>query len=135
MGPPTQVCVCVRACARVCVCVCVCVSGVCTVYASVGGCVCVWVGVGVCSMLYRQYVILCAMSVQIKNVKLICITLSAVQVTIQSSSMQTLGYLQLFLVQKYTMYRKQVQICTNCTRNSYKSPQVWSLAKYAFNML
>ena len=62
----TGVCVCVRACACVCVCVCL----VCVQYVRV------WVGVGVCSMLYRQYVILCAMSVQIKNVKLICITLS-----------------------------------------------------------
>ena len=41
-----------------------------------------------------------------------------------------MGYLQLFLAQRYTMYnRKQVQICTICTRNSHKSPQVWSVAK------
>ena len=44
-------------------------------------------------MLYRQYVILCAMCVQIKNVKLICITLSAVQVTILFSSYANFGLL------------------------------------------
>ena len=38
--------------------------------------------------------------------------------------MQTLGYHSCFLHKGTQCNRKQVQICTICTRNSYKSPQV-----------
>ena len=43
--------------------------------------------------------------------------------------MQTLGYCSCFLHKGTQCNRKQVQICTICTRISYKSLQVWSVAK------
>ena len=63
----------------------------------------------------EQLVFVCAMLASFEGNTICCNMLKYYLVV-----MQTLGYLQLFLHKDTQCNRKQVQICTICTRNSYK---------------